>query len=127
MVRKTLTLILTLLSAVAAQEYYISYTIISRDLVAVYDSLKISRAMTPLHGSPTPLCSFETDESTFESWAAKNRLELARCLLLHSASIRSYSRTERALPTKNLDILTTTILPVQVEFNDGLVTIKKIQ
>ncbi len=127
MVRKTLALIFALLGAIAAEEYYISYTLISRDLLAVSESLKISRAMTPLQGEPIPICSFATDESGFESWAAKNRRKLAECLLFHSASIRSYSRIDSNLPAKNLDILTTTILPVQVEFNDGLVTIKKIR
>ncbi len=126
MVRKTFALIFALVAAVA-EEYYISYTLVSRDLLAISDSLKISRAMTPLAGDAVPLCSFETEEADFESWAAKNSQGLIECLLRHSASIRSYSRTESNIPAKNLDILTTTILPVQVEFNDGLVNIKKIQ
>ncbi|WP_457595683.1 hypothetical protein [Hydrogenimonas sp.] len=126
MVRQTLALILLSLAA-AAEEYHISYTLVGRDLLAARESLKISRAMTPLRGTPTPLCRFEARESRFEEWAANNRMKLAECLLSHSASIRAYSRSDGSLQTKDLLILTTRTVPVQVDFNDGLVTIKKIQ
>ncbi len=128
MVRKTLPLTLLLLCSLAAEEYYISYTLITKDLLAVEESLKISRAMTPLHGRKTPLCRFETESGErFERWARNNRTRLAECLLAHTASIRSYSRNEGLLHEKDLLILTTRTIPVQVDFNDGLVTIEKIQ
>ncbi len=127
MVRPALTLTLLLAAAVSADEYYIYYSLTSRDLIAVEESLKISRAMTPLRGTAEPLCSFETDEESFTSFAAKNRMKLAECLLENSASIRSYSLFSSMTSQKKIDILTTPVLPVQVEFNDGLVTIKKIQ
>ncbi len=127
MVRPALTLTLLLAAAVSADEYYIYYSLTSRDLIAVQESLKVSRAMTPLHGRAEPLCSFETDEHTFGSFAAKNRMKLAECLLENSASLRSYGDFSSRTSQKNIDILTTPVLPVQVEFNDGLVTIKKIQ
>ncbi len=83
--------------------------------------------MTPIYGKPSPICIFETNESEFESWASKNQTKLTECLLHHSASIRSYNRTDYTESWSNIDFLTTTNLPIQVEFNDGLVTIKKIQ
>jgi len=126
-VRPALTLTLLLASAFSADEYYIYYSLTSRDLIAVQESLKISRTMTPLHGRAEPLCSFETDEHDFVSFAEKNRMKLAECLLENSASIRSYGDFSSMSSRKNVDILTTPVLPVQVEFNDGLVTIKKIE
>ncbi|BBG66366.1 hypothetical protein NNO_1663 [Hydrogenimonas sp.] len=127
MVRQALTLTLLLAAYAAAEEYYISYSLTSRNLLAVGESLKISRAMTPLHGGTVPLCSFETEEKSFLSWARKNRAALTECLLSHAASIRSYNSYVSLTAKRNLDILTTPVIPVQVDFNDGLVTIKKIQ
>ncbi len=127
MVRQTFTLILLLASMQAGQEYYIYYRVVSSNLTVVEESLKISPAMTPLSGRTAPLCKFETEEKSFEKWARKNRQKLLECILKESVKIRSFNRFDSHLPTKSLDILTSEILPVKVEFNDGLVTIKKIQ
>ncbi|MCF6201791.1 MAG: hypothetical protein L3J42_06690 [Hydrogenimonas sp.] len=127
MVRKALALALLIASAEAAEEYYIYYSIISSRQTVVEESLKISPAMTKLKGARHHLCSFETKIRSFKEWTRNNKERVIECLLKHSANIRSYNRFDSLLSTKNLDILTSSILPVQVEFNDGLVIINKIQ
>ena len=127
MVRQAIALTLLLAASNAAQHYYIYYKVVTSGQLVIEESLKISEAMTPFKGKPKTLCTFQTEQKNFRNWAKNNSAKLSECLLFHSANIKSFNSYDSFVPQKNLDILTTAIVPIQVEFNDGLVTIKKIQ
>ena len=108
------------------ENYYLSYHLQVHDAVPTYERLSLTRAMVPFHGEMRPLCRFESDETDFETFVRYHRETLLQCLMPTGVELKSWERTERHISSFNLIDLRLPPLPLQVEFNDGLVIINQV-
>ncbi|BDY12466.1 hypothetical protein [Hydrogenimonas cancrithermarum] len=128
MVRPTRTLIALLFSsALLAGDYYLSYRLRTKDFTIVDEHLSISRAMAPFRKKSFTICSFESETNSFQAWSKKNETLLLECLFRHGVLLKSQERyTDLARTRESIELILPPT-PLQVDFNDGLVIIKKIQ
>jgi hypothetical protein len=118
---------LFLLSALRADDYYISYSLYVKDYIVINEKLSLSKAMVKFKREGKPICSFENNSSNIKSFFKENSSAILECLfkkevLVHSNSL--YFKNRRDRDYIKIDIPPT---PIQVDFNDELVIIKEIR
>ena len=120
-------LILTLLApALTAGDWYVSYRLHSDRFVIVSEHLFVSKAMVPFNGRSESVCTFVTEARSFETFAREEEQRLLECLFEHGVIVQSREKILDMVHDRESLELILPPTPLQVEFNDGLVIIKKV-
>jgi len=129
-VSPTRQLILTFLAAYApalfAGEWYLSYRLHSRNFIIQSERLQLSKAMVPFRKKGEQICTFLTEAEDFRTFAKTHTQPLLECLFAHGVLIRSRDEITDLVHHDDTLVLVLPPAALQVDFNDGLVIIKKI-
>ncbi|WP_300368942.1 hypothetical protein [Hydrogenimonas sp.] len=112
--------------ALVAGDYYISYRLHSSDFILVDEHLYISKAMVPFERENRNICTFVTEAEDFKTFAREENQELLECLFEHGVIVKSREKILDLVSQRESLELILPPTPLQVEFNDGLVIIKKV-
>ena len=122
MVRPLVAVILFCSALCAAQEYYVTYKLHSKNLSFYNEKIQISKAMVPSKQRSYKTLSFTTTLDSVEEVLQKQRYKIIDLLLTQSASV---SAKNDAYNYKGSSSTTLRIYPkrIKVAFNNGLVKI----
>ncbi|WP_201352652.1 hypothetical protein [Hydrogenimonas urashimensis] len=112
--------------ALFAGDYYISYHLYSRNFIIIDEHVYLSKAMVPFPSNSLPVCTFVTEKESFEDFAKEEEQKLLECLFEHGVFVKSYENILNFVAKKEKLELILPPTPLQVDFNDGLVIIKKV-
>lgn len=118
---------LLLSSVLMADDYYVSYYLYTKNFKVLNEKLRFSKAMVPFKGKGNTLCKILSDNNNINLFIKKNREEILSCLFKGGVFVSSYGTYSEMISKKDMIILEILPKPVQVDFNDGLVIIRKIR
>ena len=123
------TLILSSLAAVlgGTENYYVSFRVVTDRGLVSYDRLRLSKMMTQPAKKSEKLCEILCDVPDFRTLARIRRDTLLSCLARDRARIRGYQKSSNQILSQAKTILVVGPTPIQVEFNDGLAIIYKVE
>ncbi|WP_456449525.1 hypothetical protein [Hydrogenimonas sp.] len=113
--------------ALFAGDYYLSYHLYSSRFLIVEERIRISRAMVPFEKKGETICTFFSASEDFPSFARRNEEKLLECLFEHGIIVRARDETVDLVNRRESLELLLPPIPLQVEFNDGLVIIRKVK
>ncbi len=113
--------------ALYAQSYHIGYRAVVKDAILISETLSVSRAMLPCHGSEAPAIALPSqDGDTLHDILSASHDDFYRYMQHYTLHVRSQDTTTLAI----YHTQTTLTLPThcfEVEFNDGFATIALIK
>jgi len=115
------------ISALRADDYYANYSLYIKDFSVVNEKLSFSKAMIPFKSIGKPICKLETNSSNLKKLTLTDQDSILECLFKEGVFIHSYDTYINNLRKKNYIKIKIPPTPVQVDFNDGLVIIRKIR
>ncbi len=113
--------------ALRAGDYYISYHLHSSNFTVVDEHLSISKAMVPFEGKSGEICTFVTEAESFETFAREENQKVLECLFEHGVIIKSREKIRDLVSSQESLVLILPPMPLQVDFNEGLAIIKKVE
>ena len=121
-------LLINLISSVLmADDYYVSYYLYTKNFKVLNEKLKVSKAMVPFKRKGKTICKIVSDDNKIDIFMKKNKNNILSCLFKEGVFVNSYGTYSEMISKKETIILKILPTPVQVDFNDGLVIIRKIR
>jgi len=118
---------LLLSSVVMADDYYVSYYLYTKNFKVLNEKLRFSKAMVPFKSKGKTICKIASDNNKIDIFIKKSKDKILSCLFKEGIFINSYGTYSEMISKKEMIILKILPTPVQVDFNDGLVIIRKIR
>lgn len=114
-------------SAIIADDYYASYYLYIKNFKVLNEKLKLSKSMVPFKKDGETICTILSNSEKIESFFKQNKKYILSCLFKEGVFINSYGTYEDLISKKDTIILKILPTPIQVTFNNGLVTIKRVK
>jgi len=120
--------IIAICAPLAAGDYYITYTLSSKQLVVSSEKVAISKAMTPLHFKKVRFTVDIPNESPVSrderSFVQEHREEIVQALLGYETKVDSAQNSNKYQNFDEKTQIKYGPTPIEIVFNDGFVTIK---
>jgi len=114
-------------SVIKADDYYASYYLYTKNFKIVNERLRLSKAMVTFKKDAKPICTILSNSKKIKSFLKQNRKDILSCLFNEGVFVSSYGTYEELISKKEIVVLKIPPTPIQVIFNNGLVTIKKVK
>ena len=108
-------------------DWFLSYRLQSKNFHLIQERFSLARAMVPFQGKSNRICVFPSDTKNFKEFDNTHTQPLLECLFSHGVYVYSYAKIANLINQKDSLELVLPPVPLQVEFNDGLVIIKKVK
>jgi len=117
---------LLLLSVIMADDYFVSYYLYTKNFKVLNEKLNFSKAMVPFKKEGSTICKIATGSDNIGLFIKKKKKDILFCLFKEGVFVSSYGTYSQMLSKKEMIILKILPTPIQVDFNNGLAIIKKI-
>jgi len=114
-------------SVLMADDYYVSYYLYTKNFKVLNEKLRFSKAMVPFKSEGHTICKIAADYDNMNSFIKENKEEILSCLFREGVFVSSYGTYSEMTSKKDMILLKILPTPIQVDFNDGLVIIRKIR
>jgi len=113
-------------SAIKADDYYVSYYLYIKKFKVLNEKLRFTKAMVPFKKEGNTVCKISSSSHDLKSFFKESKDDILSCLFKEGVFINSFGIYSDMISKKEMIILKILPTPIQVIFNNGLVTIKKI-
>jgi len=113
-------------SILVADDYYVSYYLYTKNFKVLNEKLNFSKAMVPFKTKGATICKIATIRKNIDRFVKKNRRKILSCLFKEGVFVNSYGTYSNLISKKEMIILKILPTPIQVDFNNGLAIIRKI-